>query len=105
VARPLTLRGTLLALGVVWVALLLLWGVWAAAEDAVWDPVMPAADVPAALSKEVDAKHTFRCLRLEEDASVSLDDVDYTCEAIGADASGYLVGSDGDRITELQPIP
>ena len=70
---------------------------------------MSAQDVERALAVRYRARQagnspgkvTFHCKRLENDGTIQLHDVDYKCDAVGADF-GYWVGTDSHRITEIQ---
>jgi hypothetical protein len=68
-----------------------------------WDPRLGRRATERALPAYVHRPARFTCRRTENDGSIDLRDVDYTCESRESYV-GYWVATDGDRITAVQPM-
>jgi hypothetical protein len=93
-----------------WLAALLVASVaaavtWSLVAWRPWDRRMSAAATARALSAESGTALRYRCSRAENDGTIAMHDVDYVCLLVGhPERSGYWVGTDARRITELQPM-
>jgi hypothetical protein len=67
------------------------------------DPRLPPDGAARALQARLHTTWSFTCKRQENDGTISLHDVDYLCEASDPEQSGYWIGTDAHRITQLQP--
>jgi hypothetical protein len=67
------------------------------------DPRMPSGRAAHALQARLHTPWSFICKRQENDGTISLHDVDYVCEASDPEQSGYWIGTDAHRITQVMP--
>jgi hypothetical protein len=76
---------------------------WVVAFVRPWDPNMGSAATARALHLKVGGG-PFHCRRIENDGSIAgMKDVDYVCESVNLQESGYFVGTSRHRITAVQP--
>ena len=64
------------------------------------DPRLPPDVAATKLRALVHSRSDFVCRPVDNDESIQLDDVDYYCENA---VTGFWIGTDGEKITELVP--
>ena len=99
--RTLAIAGAVAGLA----AILLIWRPWSSN--------MSARAVERALPTQIRTEYPrlrsnvrFRCTPIHNDGSIAMSDVDYQCDPVGGghDSTGFWVGTNRHRITELQPM-